>query len=320
MPPAKSYVLFAAMSLIWGLTWIAIKIGVAAVPPLFFAGTRFHAAGVLLVLWQPLATPTGETRPAIGRAEWPAVLVAAALVIVLAYSLLFWGTQRVASGLAAVLNLALTPVALFAIGLGYGEERFERRRLAAIALGIAGLVILFWPVGSRRAGGEIAGMAAILGGTLAYCWGSVLSRPLLRRLGPQTVSAYTCLLGGLALIALSLALEPIGPVTLAAFTAAPVMASWLFLVLFGSLVAFTIYLRLVRDWGASRAGLYAFVSPAIAVATGVVVSGEQLRASELVGMAIMLVATWFALGRTAGPIRAGTVGSRPSFDNCRNSC
>ena len=86
--------------------------------------------------------------------------------------------------------------------------------------------------------------------------------------------------------------------------APPVFAGWLFLVVFGSLVAFTIYLRLVRDWGASRAGLYAFVSPAIAVATGVLVSGERLRPSELVGMAIMLLATWFALSRPTQAVAA----------------
>jgi drug/metabolite transporter (DMT)-like permease len=297
--PATTYLLFAAMSLVWGFTWIAIKIAVASVPPLFLAGSRFFVAGALLLLWRRYSARAGEKQRGIERADWPSVLIAAMLVIVLTYSLLFWGTQRVASGLAAVLNLALTPVALFAIGLAHGEERFERRRLAAIAVGVAGLVILFWPDGSRRAGGEIAGMAAIVGGTLAYCWGSVLSRPLLRRLGPEAVSGWTCLIGGLALIGLSAVLEPIERATFVAFVAPPVLAGWLFLVVFGSLVAFTIYLRLVRDWGASRAGLYAFVSPAIAVATGVLVSGERLRPSELAGMAIMLLATWFALSRPA---------------------
>jgi drug/metabolite transporter (DMT)-like permease len=303
MPAATTYVLFAVMSLVWGLTWIAIKTGVAAVPPLFFAGTRFLVAGLLLLLWERLAA-SGDRQRAIGRSEWRALLIASVLVIVATYSLLFWGMQHVASGLAAVLNLALMPVALFAIGLAYGEERFDGRRLAAIVVGVAGLVILFWPDGSRRGTSELAGMAAIVGGTIAYSWGSVLSRPLLRRYSPETVSAYTCLLGGIMLIALSAALEPVGRGTLAALLAPPVAASWLFLVLFGSLLAFTFYMRLVRDWGASRAGLYAFVSPAIAVATGVLVSGERLTGSELLGMAIMFVATWFALSRRVETVAA----------------
>ena len=73
-------------------------------------------------------------------------------------------------------------------------------------------------------------------------------------------------------------------------------ASWLFLVIFGSLVAFTIYLRLVRDWGTARASMYAFVSPIIAVLVGVFLSGETMRMSDLLGMLAMLAATWVALG------------------------
>ena len=286
--------LFIVMCLIWGLTWLAIKTGVERVPPLFFAGTRFAVAGAILFAWGYAA---GDC-PAISRADWRAFLLASLLLIVGTYSLLFWGMQLVPSGLAAVINLSLTPTALLALGLAYGEERFSLRQTSAVLLGIVGLVVLFRPGGGGSNGGaEPWGIAAIVGGTVAYAWGSVLSRPLLRRYSPIFVSAVTCLLGGAILIAAALILEPIGGDTLLAFAAPAVLASWLFLVLIGSLVAFTIYLRLVRDWGTARAGLYAFVSPAIAVLVGIVVSGERPRASDFLGMAIMLAATWFALGR-----------------------
>jgi drug/metabolite transporter (DMT)-like permease len=293
MTRATGTMLFLAMCLIWGLTWLAIKTGIERVPPLFFAGTRFAVAGTLLFAWSYAA---GE-RPAFSRADWRAFLVATLLLIVVTYSLLFWGMLHVASGLAAVINLALTPTALLALGLAYGEERFSLRQTMAISLGIAGLVVLFRPGGGSSEGAEPWGIAAIVGGSVAYAWGSVLSRPLLRRYSPLCVSAVTCLLGGLILIAMALILEPIGRDTLLALAAPAVLASWLFLVLIGSLVAFTIYLRLVRDWGAARAGLYAFVSPTIAVVVGITVSGERPRTSEFIGMAIMLAATWFALGR-----------------------
>jgi len=286
--------LFIVMCLIWGLTWLAIKTGVERVPPLFFAGTRFAVAGAILFAWGYAA---GDC-PAISRADWRAFLLASLLLIVGTYSLLFWGMQLVPSGLAAVINLSLTPTALLALGLAYGEERFSLRQTSAVLLGIVGLVVLFRPGGGGSNGGaEPWGIGAIVGGTVAYAWGSVLSRPLLRRYSPIFVSAVTCLLGGAILIAAALILEPIGGDTLLAFAAPAVLASWLFLVLIGSLVAFTIYLRLVRDWGTARAGLYAFVSPAIAVLVGIVVSGERPRASDFLGMAIMLAATWFALGR-----------------------
>jgi drug/metabolite transporter (DMT)-like permease len=311
MTRSTTYLLFAIMCLVWGLTWIAIKTGIATIPPLFFAGTRFIAAGILLLAWERFtghrdatATPRAGALRAVRRADWQAMFLASLLVIAATYSLLFWGMQHVASGLSAVLNLALMPVGLFAIGLAYGEERFSVRRLIAIAIGIVGLAVLFRPESGGRDSGELWGMAAIIGGTLAYCWGSVLSRPLLRIYSPELVSGATCLVGGIVLIGLALAIEPIGRDTLAAFAAPAVIASWLFLVLFGSLAAFTIYLRLVRDWGASQAGLYAFVSPAIAVAVGVLISGERVRATELLGMLIMLAATWFALSRPTASLAA----------------
>ena len=293
--------LFAAMSLIWGLTWIAIKTGVGAVPPLFFAGTRFVAAGLLLLAWSRIAGGAAGVRKSVQREDWPKLLVATLLMIVATYALLFWGTRHVASGLASVINLALTPVALFGIGLAYREERFSSRRALAIAIGIVGLAVLFRPTGSGRDSAELWGMAAIIGGTVAYCWGSVLSRKLLRLYSPVRLSGIATLIGGLALTAIAIAVEPVDRSTLMAFASPGVMASWLFLVLFGSLIAFTVYLRLVRDWGASRAGLYAFVSPAIAVAVGVVLAGETLRASDFLGMLIMFAATGFAMGGAPAP-------------------
>jgi drug/metabolite transporter (DMT)-like permease len=124
----------------------------------------------------------------------------------------------------------------------------------------------------------------------------VLSRKLLRAYAPVLVSGVTCLAGGLMLLALSAAIEPIDASILGAFLSPAIAASWLFLVVFGSLGAFTIYLRLVRDWGTAKAGMYAFVSPAIAVLVGIFLSGEAARASDFLGMSLMLAATWFALG------------------------
>jgi drug/metabolite transporter (DMT)-like permease len=306
--------LFLLMCVVWGLTWIAIKIGLAGVPPLLFAGTRFTIAGAILLAWRYGAAQRQGTKfPRIRRADWSGLLVVSLLVIVITYSLLFWGMRNVASGLAAVLNLAFMPVALFAIGLAYGEERFTTRQIVAVALGVVGLVVLFRPATSAgRDGGELWGMAAILGGTAAYCWGSVLSRKLLRAYEPMLVSGVTCLAGGLMLLALSAAIEPIDASTLLAFLSPAIAASWLFLVVFGSLGAFTIYLRLVRDWGTAKAGMYAFVSPVIAVLVGVVFSGEAAQASDFLGMGLMLAATWFALGPAQSAKSAAIRAPRPT--------
>jgi len=302
MKRSTAYSLFLVMCLVWGLTWIAIKIGLASIPPLLYAGTRFTVAGAILLAWQAIAARRRAAPLGIRRRDLGDMLIVSLLVIVATYSLLFWGMRNVASGLAAVLNLAFMPIALFTIGLAYGEERFTARQLVAVALGVVGLVVLFRPASSvGRDGGELWGMAAIIGGTAAYSWGSVLSRKLLRAYEPVLVSGVTCLGGGVTLMALAAALEPIDAATLRAFLSPSIAASWLFLVVFGSLGAFTIYLRLVRDWGTAKAGMYAFVSPVIAVLVGVLVSGEAARASDFLGMSLMLAATWFALGPAPSP-------------------
>ncbi len=290
--------MFAAMCLIWGTTWIAIKVGVEASPPLFFAGSRFVAAGLLMLAWRRLrGGPVTLPRP-----DWPRQFVISLFMIAATYGFLFWGLQHVASGLSAVINLALTPVALLAIGLAYGAERFSPRRAAAVALGILGLVVLLEPAGAGRGDPlEPWGMAAIVAGTLAYCWGSVLSRPLLRAHGPLLVSGLSTLIGGVMLLVLAFWIEPLDAGLLAIYLRPEVMAGWLFLVLFGSLVAFTIYLRLLRDWGPLSAGMYAFVSPVIAVAFGALVFAEAFGPVEALGSLLMLGAARLALARSASP-------------------
>lgn len=306
--------MFAAMCLIWGTTWIAIKVGVEAVPPLFFAGSRFVAAGLLMLAWHRLR---GESIALPGR-DWPRQVRLAVLMIVATYGFLFWGMQHVASGLSAVVNLALIPIALLAIGLAYGAERYSPRRAASVALGVLGLAVLFEPAGASRSDPlEPWGMAAIVAGTLAYCWGSVLGRPLVRAHGPLLVGGLSTLIGGPMLIALALVIEPVDRELLAAFARPEVLAAWLFLVLFGSLVAFTIYLRLLRDWGPLSAGMYAFVSPVIAVALGALVFAESFGPAEALGSLLMLGAARLALARSASPgaeaapsPRSGCAGAR----------
>ena len=300
----RKHLLFALMCLIWGLTWIAIKTGVTALPPFLFASLRFLAAGSLLMLLGRLRG--GSSSPS---GYWPRIVIAALLVNTACYGFLFWGMQHVSSAVSAVVNLALIPVGLFSIGLVSREESFSTRKLVSIGVGVVGLTILFLPkLSVQEEAPTLAGMAALVAGTLAYCWGSVLSRPLLRHLDTLTLSGLHSLIGGIALAALAFAFETVDSTTLSHFFSAAVFASWLFLVLGGSVIAFTIYLGLLRDWEPSRAGLYAFVSPLIAVAVGVGVFEEPFGVFETAGSLILLGAAALALS----PAKEG--GTRAMFD------
>lgn len=282
----RPHLLFAMMCLVWGTTWIAIRAGVEAVPPVFFAGTRFTAAGAVL-----LALAARGDGVAVPRADWPRLAVVTLLMIVATYALLFWGVRFVSTGLAAVLDLALTPIALFGLGILLGEERFSPLRVLGLALGIAGLLVLFGPKALGGAGAGpmwFAGAAAITASAITYALGSVLARELLARHPALHISGLTTFGGGLVLVAGALAFEPGARAALSGAWGRPAWAGWGFLVLFGSLVAYTAYLRLVRDWGPTRAGSYAFVSPVIAVFLGVAVLGETVTLPDAIGMGIML--------------------------------
>lgn len=278
------------MSLVWGLTWAAVKIGLTELTPLRLAAVRYLVAAALLAVM----VRGGGAAFREGRA--PRTIASALLTNSGTHGLLFWGVKHVASGLAGLVNLALMPVMLFALAAATGEERPSWRHALALAIGCAGLVGLFWTRLGQGSNASGLGLAAIVGGTACYCVGSVISRPLVGPVKPLPLSLAQASIGGAALLALSLAVEPVAG-TLSRLVTPAALGSLLFLSLFGTIVAYTIYLVLLREWGTVRAGLYAFVSPIVALATGALLFGESIGWTEVGGALLLLIAAGIALFR-----------------------
>ncbi|HEX3348844.1 MAG TPA: EamA family transporter [Acetobacteraceae bacterium] len=299
-PEAQRRVLFLVLCLVWGMTWLAMKIGTATVPPAFFSGVRWTVAGIVLLSWRFGTGASLRIPPRL----WGRVAGVGLLMVTFNASIQLYGLRHVGSGLAAVLTSGLTPVALLAFSVMLGEERFARRQALAIGLGLFGLFVLFGPSALAGAGksGELGGAGLILVGCLSYCGGSVLIRPALRRVEPQLIAAVTNCFGGFVLLIGALLFEPGARAAAALDWGAAAWGAWLFLLLAGSLGATVIYFMLVRDWGASRTGTYAFVSPVIAVLLGTWTYGERLTALDVTGMVLMLAAAGAALRR--GPLRS----------------
>lgn len=279
------------MALIWGLTWLPMKVASEVVPPIFLAAMRFLLAApcfLAVALTQGLSLRPGP----FGR-----IAAASLLITTGCYGFLFWGVARAPSGLSAIVNLSLMPIFLVIIGRLYGQERITGRRVAAIGLGILGLVLLFsGRTGSTQDGAASAlGLVAVAIGTVSYAWGSIISRPLTLSMPPLVLAFWQSLIGGMALVPVSVIIEGSDPAHFAGLADSRAIFGLATLVLGGSLIAFWIYLALVRDWGAFKAGLYAFVSPVIAVAVGVAYAGEPFGWAEAVGMGIMLGATALSL-------------------------
>jgi drug/metabolite transporter (DMT)-like permease len=293
-----NHLFFLLMSLIWGITWIATKAGLLVVPPLFFGALRYVLVCAAIVL------AVRDLRDIFGHGRALRLIVTGALVVVGCYGFLYWGMQYVASGVASVVNMSMNPVGLFGFAILLGQERPTWRHALALALGIVGLVILF--SGKANIAGtsiELWGAGALVAAAVSYCLGSVLSRPLLDELTPLQLMAAQGVVGAVGLTGLSLLFEPISAATFRAMLAPAPLAGLLFLVIAGTFIAYTIFLRLVRDWGAPRAGLYSFVSPVVALALGAVIYGEPLTWRELTGGAVMLLAAAIAVARR--PVPAG---------------
>ncbi len=291
--------LFGVMCLIWGATWLAMKLGVDSVPPVFFGGTRFVMAGSLLLL---LAWLRRDARR-LTRHEFGRLIVVQVLMVVLTYGPLFWGIRHVPSGLTAVLDLALMPVSLLGFGIVLGEETWSLSRVLALSFGFGGLTVLFGPqiVAPTDVPG-LLGAGAIVFSALVYSLGSVIARPLTRSINATFLSGLTLLPGGLMLTLGALAFEPGAPRAARFDWNMAAWGGWLFLVAFGSLFAFTAYLRLIAEWGPARAGSYAYVSPVFAVALGAVVLGEHVGPRDAVGMLLLLIAAFCSLrGSTSAP-------------------
>ncbi|TAJ31787.1 EamA family transporter [Bosea sp. (in: a-proteobacteria)] len=294
---SRNATLFALMCLVWGLTWLPVKVGAAHVPPVFLAAARFSIAGLLMLLW------AGRDVVKVPREAWPRLVLTALLLNTGNYTLLFWGTAHAPSGLAAIVNFATIPIFTLLASRAIAGEPIDGRKLAAIALGTAGLGFLF---ATRALGGlsvvqgdplEAIALGAVAAGTLLYCTGAVLSRPIAGAMPTLTLAGWQTLIGGIGLTAVSLLLEPVAFTDLAKLASWPVLPALAFLIVGGSLMGFTIYMRLLRDWGAFRAGLYAFVSPAIAVAVGVFALSEPFGWSEALGALMMFGAAAIALKR-----------------------
>lgn len=288
-------VMFAFLCFVWGTTWLAMKVGVEQVPPGFFAGTRWLAAGVLLVGWRWFR---GE-RISVPRRLWPRLFLVSILMVALNQVIQLYGLRFVPAGLATVISSAVTPISLTGFSVLAGQDRFTLRQGAALLLGLVGILLAFGPQAlvGRLGWPEILGALGVIAGSLCYSWGSVMARPLMRTLAPGELAAVANCAGGGLLLAASLAFEPGSWAALHGQFGWPAFGAWLYLLVPSSLGATLIYFLLVRDWGVSRTGSYAFVAPVIGVVAAVLLLGETVSFGELIGMALMIGAAGLVLRR-----------------------
>jgi len=271
---------FAIVYVVWGSTYLAIRVGVATLPPALFAGTRFLAAGLLLAAYARL---NGQQFPR-RRREWITITVAALLLLVGANGLVVWGEQWVPSNQAA---LIVATLALWLAGLGAlgpQGESFSRQRLTGLLIGFTGVVVLMWPTDSFVLE-HFSAQLAILLAALSWAAGSIFMKRRRPSTPPLMAAAMQSLVAGVLLGAIGFAAGEAGRWT----WEGNAMLALLYLIVFGSCLAYAAYLWLLHEVSPAALGTYAYINPAVAVMLGWWLLGESLNGAQMAGMLVILL-------------------------------
>jgi drug/metabolite transporter (DMT)-like permease len=274
---------FAAIYIVWGSTYLAIRVVVTAVPPLLAAGCRFVLAGALLYGWARL-----RGVPAPARRLWGPAFVLGALFFLFGNGGISWAETRLPSGLTALLA-ATSPlfVALYESARG-GWSRPPLRVMLGIVSGLAGVALLVAP-GEFIGGGhaDLAGAAVITLAAMAWAAGSVASHAMPLHSSPLLATGMKMLGGGVLLVIAGLAFGEGSRVAMDMFTP-KVLAAWVYLVVFGSLIGFSAFTYLLRVTTPSAVSTSAYVNPLVAVALGWALLGEAVTPRTLLAAAIII--------------------------------
>jgi drug/metabolite transporter (DMT)-like permease len=271
---------FLAIYVLWGSTYLAVRILVQTIPPLFGAGVRFCVAGAILYIGSILA---GEAHPS--RREWRSIAVLAALMILGAYGGLFWAEQTLPSGLTSVLVATIPVWTLLIEVVFFNKRRLNGGALAAILLGFAGVVILVGDSGAGAGRVTLVPCLVILFGELSWSFGTVLNSrlalPASKRMSAagQMLTGGVMLMGGSALLGEMHTVPHFSPRALGALA---------YMTIAGSLIGYTCYEWLLHRMPASTVTSYAYVNPIVALAIGYWLGNEALTARMIVGAIVIL--------------------------------
>lgn len=274
---------FGALYVIWGSTYLAIRYAIETLPPLLMASVRFLVTGTLLYLW---ARTRGAARPT--RAQWRSAAVVGGLLFVAGNGSVVVAEQWVASGLVALL-VASVPLWMVVLDWLWGARlRPSGRVVAGLLLGFAGVAYLAAGTGTEGSGAHaMAGSVLVVFGSLAWAGGSIYARHAAVPARPRLWVGMQMLVGGVLLVPVAAAAGELGRFDPGGVSMGSVLAL-AYLVVFGSLVAFSAYIWLLGVSTPARVSTYAYVNPVVALLLGWALADEPLTFRSLVAAAIIV--------------------------------
>lgn len=293
--------------LVWGSTYLAIKVAIETLPVLLHGGVRFLTAGTILLVVLAVARPRSL---AMTARQFGTAALAGILLLLGGNGMVAVAEQRVSSGLAALL-VAATPLWIVVLRFAFRDPP-PRLTLLGVVVGFVGVAVLLLP-GGGPAGGDAGHAALVVFAALSWAVGSYLTTRRPMPASPFAATAVEMLVGGAAMAALGLALGEGRGFHLAAVSGRS-WAALAYLVVFGSLAAFTAYVWLLGNAPVSTVSTYAYVNPAVAVLLGALILGERLTAPVIVGGLVILAAVAIVVtaeSRRARADRRGLAGEDP---------
>jgi drug/metabolite transporter (DMT)-like permease len=282
---------FAAVYVVWGSTYLAIRIAIGTIPPLLQAGARFLVAGAILL---GVARARGLAWPT--RVEWRTAAIVGVLMLTGGNGGVSWSETRVPSGLAALIVGAVPLFTVAMDGLRPGGSAPGRATLLGLLIGFVGVGVLVNPAANDAARIDPAAAIVLLMACASWSAGGLYSRHA-PGAAPMMSAGANMLAGGVGLVLLGTATgEPAGfdPAGVSAAS----LAALAYLIVFGSLIGFTAYLFLLHHTTPAKATTYAYVNPVVAILLGWALLDEPLTPRVLVAAAIIILAVVMI---TAGP-------------------
>ena len=297
---APQWLVWAALwtvYIVWGSTYLAIRYVVETIPPYLSAGTRFLAAAAIVAVW--VWFRAGRAGFAMTRRELATASVVGVLLLLGGNGLISYAEQSVPSGLAALI-VAVIPLWVVVLRL-FAGDRPRRRTVYGVVLGFAGVALLVVP------GGDVAGgdgrVALVALASFFWAAGSYYGTRRPQPANPGTAIAVQMAVGGVALLVTGTLSGEAGDLSFAEMSGTSV-AALAYLVVFGSLLAFTAYAWLLRVAPVSQVATYAYVNPVVAVALGGVIAGESITGAMVVA-GLVIVAAVAIVVREESRARAG---------------
>ncbi len=282
---------FLAIYVVWGTTYLAIKVAVETIPPFMMMGMRSLSAGLVLYTWGRLRGDANVTRH-----ELPSIVLIGILFFLVGHGVLAWCQKTVPSGVAALLVAAEPIVIALLEPLATREGKISRRTLLGMLIGVAGITVLVVPKGFDFENANLLGSFGILFAASSWASGAVYARVARLPRSPMITGGLQLIVGGMFLILASFLLGE-----WSGFAFSQVMfRSWLglaYLLTFGSIITFSAYTWLLTVTSATRISTHTFVNPIVAMLVGWALGGEALTWAILIATVLIVVSVWLILIR-----------------------